>query len=258
MPKILRSLDDHTQDILEARRRSQSGRFQAVPAGTELVGDVVTNSCAAVAGAFVAEGFRWAKSGLRFSRKVGSFTHIVSFQSDGENTSGRHVAVAMHAQVKSIALEKWRTNNGIAEGSNVWIAQVGYLTPAHEYLKWQLVDPATRADEINDMIETVRNVVLPAFDVCFSIKSLSDRILERQEIIWIPDWAVDIALWVGNKDAAEALISLFLESKPHLVPFFFSEYERQRVAPLQTKPNDRFQSLIWSCINHSLRVPNVD
>ncbi|WP_295748282.1 hypothetical protein [Undibacterium sp.] len=257
MPKKLLSLNDHTQDILDARRRSHAGRFQAVPVGTELVGDVVANSCSAVANAFVAEGFRWAKSGLRFSRKIGPFTHIVSFQSDGANTSGCHVAVAMHAQVRSSALEKWRKSNGAAEGANVWITQVGYLTPAHEYLKWQLVDPATRADEINNMIKTVRSIVLPAFDVCSTTTSLSDRILERREIVWTPDWAADIALWVGNKDAAESLVRIFLESKPHLVPLFLSEYERQRLTPLQTKPVEGLQSLVWLCINQSLRIPNA-
>ena len=106
MPKKLLSPFDHLQDILASRSRTHSGKFQAVPAGTELVKDIVASSCAAVAEAFVADGFRWAKSGLRFSRKVGPFTHIVSFRADGANTSGHYVAVTMYAQVKSSALKK--------------------------------------------------------------------------------------------------------------------------------------------------------
>lgn len=259
MPNKLLSLVDHTQDIFEARRRSHAGRFQAVPEGTELAGDLVISSCSAVADAFKAEGFRWAKSGLRFSRKVGSFTHIVSFQSDSANTSGHHVAVAMHAQVKSSALEKWRdSNNGITDGSNVWITQVGYLSPAHEYLKWQLVDPATRIAEIDNMIETVRKLVLPAFDVCSSTESLGDRILERREIVWIPDWAIDIALWVNNRNAAESLVKIFLETRPDLMPLFHSEYEKQRQTPLFAESANRFQSLVRLCINESLQIPVVN
>lgn len=259
MPKKLRSLNDHVEDILEARRRSHFGRFQAVPPDTELVDDIVTSSCGAVAATFLAEGFRWAKSGLRFSRKVGPFTHIVSFQRDGANASGYHAAVSMHAQVKSNALEKWRvSNNGVADSSNVWIKQVGYLTPAHEYLKWQLVDPATRQEEIDNMIETVRNIVLPAFDVCTSIESLGNRILERKEIVWVPDWALDVALWTGNKNAAESLVKIFLGAKPELAHLFHIEYARQLQAPLLTKTANRFQSFVRLCINQSLQVPKVD
>ena len=116
MPKTLLSPFDHVQDILASRNRTHSGKFQAVPAGTELVKDIVASSCAAVAEAFVADGFRWAKSGLRFSRKVGPFTHSVFFRADGANTSGHYVAVTMYAQVKSSALKKWRTaNNGATD-----------------------------------------------------------------------------------------------------------------------------------------------
>ncbi|MTV37994.1 hypothetical protein [Duganella radicis] len=258
MPKKLLSLDDHIQDISTSRDRSGGGRFQLVPAGTELVGEVVLNSCSAVAAAFTDQGFRWAKSGLRFSRKVGPFTHIVSFQSDGANTSGHHIAVAMHAQVKSAALEKWRlANNGVTDGANLWITQVGYLNPTHEYLKWQLVDPQTRADEIQSMIGTVRNHVLPAFDACSSMEKLSARLLERNEIVRFPDWALDIALWAGNEQAAKSLVRIFLESKPDLAGFFYQEYERQRQTPAVGIPANRYQAFVRLCIDHELLIPGM-
>lgn len=253
MPKKLLSLEDHTQDIREARGRSRAGQFQAVPADTELVADVVQSCCGAVAAAFAAEGFRWAKSGLRFSRKVGPFTQIVSFQSDSANTSGHHVAVAMHAQVKSTALEKWRKDNGgVADDASLWITQVGYLSPAHEYLKWQLADPATRAAEIQSMIDTVRKLVLPAFDACSSMESLSDRLLERREITRYPDWALDIALWADNKNAAKGLIKMLLETRPDVAAIVHAEYARQRQTPLAGAAVNRYQAFVRLCINYCL------
>ena len=256
MPKKLASLDDHVQDITESRGRSHAGRFQAVPEGTELVGDVVLDSCSAVAAAFAADGFKWAKSGLRFSRKAGPFTQIVSFQADSANTSGHHVAVAMHAQVKSAALEKWRQiNHGVTDSATVWTTQAGYLGPAHTYLKWQLVDAHTRADEIRSMIETVRGIVLPAFDACSSMESLSTRLLARPEITRFPDWALDIALWVGNKQAAEGLIKIFLESRADLAAFFYQEYQRQRQTPIVGKAANRYQAFVRLCIDASLQIP---
>lgn len=258
MPKKLRSLDDHVEDISTSRDRSGAGRFQPVAAGTELVGDVVLTSCSTVAEAFADQGFRWAKSGLRFSRKVGPFTHIVSFQSDSANTSGHYVAVAMHAQVKSAALEKWRqAHNGVTDDASLWITQVGYLSPAHEYLKWQLVDPLARAGEIQSMIDTVRNLVLPAFDACSSMENLSARLLERSEIVRYADWALDIALWVGNKQAAESLVKIFLESRPDLAGFFYQEYERQRRAPIVGTSANRYQALVRLCIDHALQIPGL-
>ncbi len=85
MPKQLRTLEDHTADIISSRRRGSGGRFRAVPAGTERAADVVEATCAQVAGAFKDLGFRWSASGLSFSRRVGGFKQIVSFQRDGAN-----------------------------------------------------------------------------------------------------------------------------------------------------------------------------
>ena len=257
MPKKLISPFDHVQDILASRNRTHSGKFQAVPAGTELVKDIVAGSCAAVAEAFVADGFRWAKSGLRFSRKVGPFTHIVSFRADGANTSGHYVAVTMQAQVKSSALKQWRTdNNGATDTDNVWSRQAGYLTAAHEYFKWQLLDPANRADEIDHMIATVRDIVLPAFEVCSSMQSLTDHMLERPEIVWTPHWSIDIALWLGNKQAAEKLLGIYLTQRPDLLPLFQAEYEqRPRQEPLIDVPV-HILSFLRLCINASLRLPS--
>ena len=257
MPKSLRTLDDHTQDVLDARRRSAGGRFQPVPAGTERVADVITNSCAAVAEAFRGTGFRWSKSGLRFSRKVGLFSHIVSFQADGDNHSGSHVGLSMHAQVTSRGLATWREVNGTTTGSNVWISQVGYLSAAHEFVKWQLVDPLSRPAEIESMVSTVNALAMPAFEVCTSKERLCAHLLERREITWQADWAVDIALWVGNKSAAEHLVAQYLQAQPRLAPAFYEHY-RHHVEHLgHSRPVDRLACLAWACAKHQMVVPSA-
>jgi hypothetical protein len=256
MPDKITSLDGHVQSILEARGRRAAGRFRAVPEGTEMVRDVVVNSCGAVADAFAAEGFRWSKSALEFSRKVGPFKQVVSFQSDSANASGHYVAVAMHARVKSTDLKKWRElNYGVGNGDNVWGTQVGYLAPEHEYLKWQLVDSATRKAEIDSMIDTVRNLVLPAFAVCSSRGTLAAGMLERREITCVPDWATEIAIWVQNRDAAQSLVKLFFEKRPDLLGVFHAEYERQRQTPLFAIPADRFRAFVRLCVDESLEFP---
>lgn len=256
MPKHLQTLDEHTADILSGRLRGSSGRFKAVPADTDRAEDVAVDACSQVAAAFEDIGFRWSKSGLKFSRKVGPFTHIVSFQRDRANVSGAHVAVAMHAQVKSRELAYWREENGVTSGDNVWSRQVGYLQPAFDYLKWQLVDPEVRVEEIASMIATVKNLVLPAFEAASSKETLSVRLLDRHEITRAPHWAIDIALWVGNRTAAEAIVRSFLESHSGQVSFFQEHYAREIAEPSATKPLREMDCIAWACAKHGLYDPN--
>lgn len=257
MPKSLRSLDDHVQDTLDARRRTQSGRFVAVAAETERVADVVATSCASVAEEFAAIGFQWSKSGLRFSRRLGKFTHVVSFKPDGTNSSGSHVAVSIHVQARSTELAKWRETSGVTTGDNIWMSQIGYLSAAHEYLKWQLVDPATRQVEIASMVKTIKEIAIPALAVCSTKEALSAQLLERREITWIPDWAVDVALWVGNIAAAEALVQSHLASRSDLTAMFI-EYSRYEAAnPSSARPTDRLHRLAWVARKHGLRTPSA-
>ncbi len=257
MPKSLRSLHDHVQDTLEARRRTQSGRFQSVEPGTERVAEVLAASCASVAEAFAGCGFRWSKSGLRFSRKVGAFTHIISFQGDGSNASGSHVGVSIHVQVKSTELGKWREENGVTTGGNVWIKQIGYLPPAHEYLKWQLVDANTRQAEIKSMVATIQERALPALNVCSSKDSLAAHILGRPEITWVPDWAAEVALWVGNKAAAEMFVRGHLESRAGLREKFIEYWRTEVETPSVIRPNDRLHCLAWLVRKHGIEVPGM-
>lgn len=257
MPKSLGSLDDHVQDTLDARRRTQSGRFQSVAPGTERVADVVLSSCAAVAEAFAEFGFRWSKSKLHFSRKVGAFTHIVSFQADRENSSGSHIGVSIHAQSKNVELAQWRDKSGVATGDNIWITQIGYLSHAHEYFKWQLVDPATRQAEIDSMVSTIHELAMPAFEICSSKENLAANLLDRYEMTWIPDWAVDIALWVGNTAAADALVRSKLEKPPDVTAQFNHYYQLETSKPSLSRPEDRIHRLAWVAKMHGLHVPSA-
>ncbi len=258
MPKSLRSLNDHVLDTLESSRRTKSGRFQPVVPGTERVADVISTSCASVAEAFSGMGFRWAKSGLRFSRKVGSFTHIISFQADSANLSGSHVGVAIHAQSKCAELAKWRDMNGLTTGDNIWNTQIGYLSPTHEYLKWQLVDPIARQAEVASMVKTIHELAMPAFDVCSTKEKLAAHLLERREITWIADWAVDVALWAGNKAAAEILVREHLSSRQGaLMAPFMSYLQAEVVNPSPERPSNRTHSLAWVVCKHGLQVPSA-
>lgn len=257
MPKSLQSLDDHSQETLDARRRVQSARFKEIPAGVERVADVLQASCSTVAGAFEDIGFRWSHSGLRFTRKVNVFTHVISFKVDAENYSGAHVGVSIYIQAKSQKLAKWRDANGVANDDTVWISQIGYLPPSHEYIKWQLVEPNLRQKEIESMIHAINKRALPALEACSSMEHLSAAILDRPEITWVPDWAVDVALWVGNKSAAEALVGAQLSARPDLAAAFCKLLNIESNQPSHVKPTDRLHRLAWVVQRNGLQVPGA-
>ena len=107
------------------------------------------------------------------------------------------------------------------------------------------------------MVKTIRELALPAFDVCRTKEGLSVSLLERREITWIPDWAVDVALWVGNKVAAEALILARLESPPDVTAQFI-EYSRFEASTSSlSRPSDRTHCLAWVAQKHGLQVPSA-
>jgi hypothetical protein len=254
MPKSLLTVEDHIQEIVDARSRTRSERFGAVDPVAERVTDVVTASCVEVARAFEPLGFRWSKSGLKFARKVGEFTHVVAFQRDGENAAGRHIGVSIHTYTNSAALAKWREDNGVTTGDCVWAAQIGYLPPTHEYLKWQLVDRDRRQAEIASMIATIHNRALPAFDVCSTRELLASRIMERPEITWHQDWSVDTAVWAGNLSAAAQLARSFLMHQPEWMEEFHGYLRSEALAPSASRPSDRLHCLAWAVRKHGLNL----
>ncbi len=87
------------------------------------------------------------------------------------------------------------------------------------------------------------------------MQSLSDHMLECPEIVRTPQWAIDTALWLGNKQAAENLLCIPLEQRPDLLPLFQAEYEqRPRLAPLIDVPA-HVLSFLRLCMKSSLRLP---
>jgi hypothetical protein len=104
------------------------------------------------------------------------------------------------------------------------------------------------------MVKTINELAMPAFDVCRTKESLSARLLERREMTWVPDWAVDIALWVGNKAAAEALILMELKSSPDLAARFIEYFRIEASAPSLSRPNDGTHCLAWVARKHRLQV----
>jgi hypothetical protein len=256
MPKSLHSIDDHVQAIVESRRTTATGRFTAADPGAERVADVIAGAGAVIAEALADQGFRWSPGKSTFSRKVGVFKHTIRFQGDAENRSGLHVGVAMHAEVASTALAQWRRVHCGRYDAYLWATQVGYLSEAHSYLKWQLVDPAHRASEIDSMLSAIRDWVLPVFGIYSDPAVLERNLVERRELLKAPMWAVEIALWLQSRQTAEEIVAAFLIARSDEADSFWLHHQRFQASLPDETPFQYAAALAWTCVKHGVLVPD--
>jgi hypothetical protein len=252
MPKSLHTIDDHVNAIVETRRITATGQFKPVEPGSERVADVIAGAGAIIADALAVAGFSWSPGPLTYTRKLGIFKHKIRFQGDSDNRSGLHVGVSLHAEVSSPALARWRREHGTGDSPLVWVTQVGYLSDAHAYLKWQLVDPGTRAAEVASMLATVRDHVLPVLDHYATAESLLQQFECRRELLTTPAWALEVAMWLQSPATAQALVSAFLIARPTEADSFWQHLEKFRTRLPRETPFPHAAALAWMCIKYAI------
>jgi hypothetical protein len=236
MPKSLTSLESHTVDIIEKRRKTQDARFRPLPTGVERVEDVIRQAVDYLGDRLAPMGFKAAPSRLTFSRKVGEITQVIALRADGANLSGVSVRVTANALVRSSAYKRWTGEHGTKYATEyLWVRQLGYLSGHHEHFKWELADPTTREGELSDLLSRIHSLALPAFEAWADKHSICRAVFRRTEADRI-DWLMEIALWCGNSDVAKSLAEQHLRLRPQDVPEFMSELARFRADIAIGKP----------------------
>jgi hypothetical protein len=181
-------------------------------------------------------GFKAALSQLSLSRKLGNLSHVIRLRPSGTNLSGVGAEVSVEVFVRSSSLRRWTHEEGTKYARDtLWIRQLGYLGGRNEYLKWQLVDPATRRAELLDLLEKVRSLAIPALDAWSSKQSVAAAVFRFSEVERI-DWLVEAALWAGDREAATRLISDHLRSNPKDQHSYASELARFLAEPAISEP----------------------
>jgi hypothetical protein len=253
MPKSLTSLNAHTDDILDGRRRTKDARFKPLPQGVEHVSSVLEHAIEFLQTHLSERGFRAAPSQLSLSRKVGDLTQVVRLRPSGSNLSGVSAEVTAEALVKSSSLKRWTKNEGSKYPRELfWVRQLGYLGGGNQYFKWQLVDPGTREAELRDLLQKVQTLALPALEAWGTKESIPSAVFRFTEVERI-DWLVEAALWAGSTDAARQLISRHFGGNPKDHSAFRSELARFRAAPEITEPLPQaLSSLAFLAARHGL------
>src|SRR5450631_2114966 len=93
------------------------------------------------------------------------FNYRVSFQSSHNNIPGKHVALWMHANVRSPRLKKWRGEQLKPYRNDGWVAggMVHLLNRRHVMIEWKLANDETRSAVVEDAIQFIRTEVFPYF-----------------------------------------------------------------------------------------------
>lgn len=251
MPKSLTSLDAHVADIAEARRTTGAARFKPIPPGTERVEDVLKQSIEHLSRHFVTLGFKPAVSKLTLSRRMGPVTQVLALSPDSGNLSGVSVCVSVNALVKSAGFKRWRAEHGTGYASEyLWVKQLGYLNGSWAYLKWELVNPGRRAEELDDMTSRINALAMPVF-ADWSDKDGICNALHQRTLIERIDWMLEVALWCGAADVARLLVTEHLRRFPDDRQAFDAEVLRFRGDPtLRTPPDAPISRAAFLAVRH--------
>lgn len=212
------SLEGVFVDVAKRKRDAASQRFRARPTSVESPRDVYLQACAQTAAEFVADGFKYAKTGPHLSKRSPDFLFRVSFQSSHNNVAGLHVVLWMHANVSSPTLMKWRTEQPHPYRKDGYVAggMVHLLEQKHPMIEWELADPTDRNETVQDAVSFIRSSVLPYFAQFENPKNVIEKLRTSKINAFDVASSVEFTLCFGAKADAQAVVTRFLGERPDL------------------------------------------
>jgi hypothetical protein len=120
--KTFTSLRGVFSDVAQRKSDAARARQSGGDSSAEPPSEVYSAACAEIASAFTDVGFRFSKSGPLLTKKEGSFSYRISFQSSRHNIPGQHVSLSVAANVRSKKIEEWRKRQPVSRRSDDWVA----------------------------------------------------------------------------------------------------------------------------------------
>lgn len=212
--------------------------------------DVYLQSCASICEPFMADGFRYAKSGPKMSKKSGEFTFTVSFQSSHYNSPGASVSIWIHANVDSPAMKKWRSSNQSIRKDFDRVAggQIGNLVKKSSWMGWNVASAELRGGKIQLAIEAIRTIALPYFAAFEDVKGMCER-LEREEVpsMWIED-RIDFLAYHATTQAVQNAVRQIVTEHEQYAPEITRAMEKIRRNEEPDWPCTHFCKIITKAI----------
>jgi hypothetical protein len=184
-------------------------------------------ACAEIAGRFAGEGFRFAKSGPHARKKSGDFAYQVAFQSSPRNIAGVSVKLWVHGTVFSKKLEAWRKSHPELQAIDyVAGGQIGNLVEKNRWRDWDLADPRTRPQVIQEAIAAIDEVALPYFAWFDKPDAMIERVQNEDVPSMMIDRVVEFLMCFAAPEAARRAASNFLIRRPDLVADYQRDFGR--------------------------------
>ncbi len=204
-------------DLLASTAREKHAaalaRSSPPPHATEPPRQVYMAALDRIAQALAPHGFRFAKSGPYLTRTDGPARYRIFFQSDRNNIAGEHVQFWIHAGVENSEAERWLAQSDwpFQARHQIGGGQIGNLVKPHGWWSWEIADPATRGERIDDAIRQIETIILPFFARLSDPRSLAEE-ATHVEIPGVEDEAaVRLCYWQLGKAGAEQCLAFWVK-----------------------------------------------
>ena len=157
------TIDEMVQQIAEDKGRA---RFKPTEPGIERPREVFFSTVGSIAEPFVAQGFRYARSGPHLTRRANHVTSKVIFGSSNLNVPGELVSLHITLQAHDAELGKWRRAQDTPRRNDdlVGTRHLGHLLTPLRWLEWNLASPDDRPATTKDISVTLSGPGLKFLD----------------------------------------------------------------------------------------------
>jgi hypothetical protein len=254
--KTFDNLSDMFSNIAHRKQRAAKARFAGSPANAEHSSEVYARSCARIAASLAEDGFRFAKSGPHLTKKRSEFNFKISFRTSHNNIPGEHVALWIAASVCCSGLKRWREQQIKPYRTDDWLAGgVVHLLTGHKWLEWELADPGTRDQTIQEVVSFLRKAILPYFHRFPDPDYVVLRLVEEEVPGLSIGSQVEFALWRGERNIAVRVLRQFLTHHPDLQAQILQEISNFRSKGFPNHPDSRYaQQIAWLSCAYDLEI----
>ncbi len=218
----MRKVFDKVHDVFAdtASRKADAARARTADSSVATVPpkDVFAESCRRISEPFIGEGFKYAKSGPHLTKNSGSFSYRISFQSSRNNIPGRHIALWVHANVRSPRLKEWRNEQLRPYRNDGWVAggMVHLLSRKHAMIEWELANDETRPAVVEDAIQFIRTEVFPYFQRFSDPSAVISELCLNGIMAFELASSIEFALCFGSHERAQIILNRFVAQRKDL------------------------------------------
>ena len=210
----MRNVNELVNKILDTRKKTEPHRFKTLNQDVEKVSDVLNDLMLKLSEHFASYNFKYSKSKKQIHKTTNGFRHEITCESDSNNLSGVQIGIGFQISVKNNKFKAWESEVFPYDGSeNLVVSSIGDLVAKDRYFKWDLVDPSSRSDKIDEIINLVEKYVLPFFENFNSRDKYAEFLKQSDFRVVFKHYAVEHAVWLGEISLAHKLIEEILDDK---------------------------------------------